>query len=167
MPKKTAYSRSGAQRSKTKQKSFELVRPVSDANVLETVEGSEEEESAEKEEIVDVVSPEPEEEEIQEKEVIQEEKEKKREEKTKAGKGTSAKAGAVVLDAPAAAESTPRSAAARLAARRLAAQKAQRTQSNLITVEHYSYVRKDLTFILILAVILFGTIIALHFILGG
>lgn len=38
-------------------------------------------------------------------------------------------------------------------------------QSNLVTPEHYSYVLKDLRLIGILAVIMFGTIIALTFIL--
>lgn len=160
MPKKTAYSRSGAQRNKTKQKSFELVRPASDADVLETVEESEGEENEEREEVVDVAVSDQEEE---EEEVVEEVK-------PKAGKSASAKAGATaaaVLDTPASAGNSPKSAAARLAARRQAVQKTQRSSSNLITVEHYNYVRRDLIFILILAVILFGTIVALHFILGG
>src|SRR5579883_554331 len=42
MPKRTAYSRSGAQRSKTRQKSFELVRPASESTELETAESNEE-----------------------------------------------------------------------------------------------------------------------------
>ncbi len=52
MPKKTAYSRSGAQRNKAKQKSFELVRSVSDDNELETSGESEEVEVEEEEGIV-------------------------------------------------------------------------------------------------------------------
>lgn len=159
MPKKTAY-RSGAQRNKTKQKSFELVRPVSDENVLETVESDEVEEVEE-----DVVG------EMTSTENGEEEVEEVREVKTKSGNAglkAGASAAAVISTPPATGNgSSPKSAAARLAARRLAAQKAQRTSSNLITAEHYSYVRKDLIFILILAIIMFGTIIALHFVLGS
>jgi len=158
MPKKTAYSRNGAQRNKTKQKSFELVRPVSDENVLETVESDEVEEN-EEDVVGEVASAESEE--VEEEEV-----------KAKAGKNAGVKVGAsaaAVISAPPATGngSSPKSAAARLAARRLAAQKAQRSSSNQITAEHYNYVRKDLIFILILAIIMFGTIIALHFVLGS
>jgi cobalamin biosynthesis Mg chelatase CobN len=62
------------------------------------------------------------------------------------------------------------SAAARLAARRQAASKPQTTRTaGLITAEHYSYVRRDLIYILILAVIMFSVIIILHFVpaIGG
>lgn len=161
MPKKTAYSRNGAQRNKTKQKSFELVRPVSDENVLETVESDEVEEN-EEDVVGEVASAESEE--VEEEEV--------KEVKAKAGKNAGVKVGAsaaAVISAPPATGngSSPKSAAARLAARRLAAQKAQRSSSNQITAEHYNYVRKDLIFILILAIIMFGTIIALHFVLGS
>lgn len=164
MPKKTAYSRSGAQRNKTKQKSFELVRPISDENVLETIEGTEGEESAE--DVVEITSlgseGREEEEELGEVEVAT----------TKAGRRTGAKvstsaASEVVPNTPVVANGSSRSAAARMAARRQAAQKTQRSSSNLITVEHYNYVRKDLIFILILAIIMFGTIVALHFVLGS
>ena len=65
------------------------------------------------------------------------------------------------------ASSAPKSASARLAARRQAAQKTQRSAANLIVAENYGYVRKDLIFILILAIIMFSAIIALHFILGS
>lgn len=57
------------------------------------------------------------------------------------------------------------SAAARLAARRNTAQRQGRTAA-LITPEHYSYVRRDLLFIAILAIIMFGIIITLHFVPG-
>ena len=161
MPKKTAYSRSGAQRNKTKQKSFELVRPVSDENVLETIESSEGEER--EEDVVEIPSSESEE--GDEREVEEEE-----EVKPKAGRRSGVKVGAptsaaAVASAPA--NDVPRSAAARMAARRQAAQRTQRSSSNLITVEHYNYVRKDLIFILILAIIMFGAIIVLHFVLGS
>ena len=58
------------------------------------------------------------------------------------------------------------SASARLAARRQAAQKAQRAPAPLVTAEHYSYVRKDLITIAILAIIMFSIIIGLHFVLA-
>jgi hypothetical protein len=61
----------------------------------------------------------------------------------------------------------PKSAAARLAARRQAGQKnQQRSAPTLVTAEHYSYVRKDLVFIAVLAAIMFATIIILHFVPG-
>jgi maltodextrin utilization protein YvdJ len=73
-----------------------------------------------------------------------------------------------VSPTPAAVTSAPKgSAAARIAARRQAAQKSQqRAAVSLITPEHYSYVRKDLRFILILAIIMFAVIIILHFVPG-
>ncbi len=64
----------------------------------------------------------------------------------------------------------PRSASARMAARRQAAQKVQARQSpSLITSEHYAYVRKDLIFIAILALLMLTTLIILHFVpaIGG
>jgi hypothetical protein len=144
MPKKTAYSRNGAQRSKTKQRSFELVRPASDENVLETVESSSETETNEAEEALSVVETKAE---VKEKELA------------------SAKVSAPA--AAATASGSPRSASARMAARRQAAQKAQRPTANMILAENYGYVRKDLIFILILAIIMFSAIIALHFVIGG
>src|SRR5579875_3704828 len=143
MPKKTAYSRSGAQRNKARQKSFELVRPGSnEKSALATVESRKKAEVAEAE--------------VEEKQ----EPEKKGEKR--------ANAKVIVSETPAATSATPKSAAARLAARRQAAQKAQqRSTTYLILAENYAYVRKDLVFILILAVIMFSAIIALHFIVGG
>lgn len=60
------------------------------------------------------------------------------------------------------------SASERLATRRQAIQK-QRTAVNLISADHYSYVRRDLIFIAILAAIMFSVIIILHFVpaIGG
>lgn len=162
MPKKTAYSRSGAQRSKTKQKSFELVRPASDENVLETVERSVGEEN--EEDVVEGASSG-----SAEREELEEVKEvAPKAERNNGVKVSLPTAAAVVPRTPVVeANGAPKSAAARMAARRQAAQKNQRSSSNLITVEHYNYVRKDLIFILILAIIMFGTIIALHFVLGS
>lgn len=62
------------------------------------------------------------------------------------------------------------SAAARLAARRQSALKQQVPRNaSLITSEHYAYVKRDLIYILILAVIMFSAIIVMHFIpaIGG
>jgi hypothetical protein len=62
----------------------------------------------------------------------------------------------------------PGSASARLAARRQAAQRTQqRNASNLITPEHFAYVRKDLIFIAVLAVIMIAAIIILYFTVGA
>ena len=71
--------------------------------------------------------------------------------------------------AVAVATGAPKSAAARLAERRLNAAKSARPSASMITSEHYSYVRKDLIFILILASIMFAAIIIMHFIpaIGG
>jgi hypothetical protein len=162
MPKKTAYSRSGAQRSRAKQKSFEVVRPASDKNVLETIERGEEED-IEEEDGVDVAASAGEEEE----EVVEEVEEvKAKTAKNANGKASSPALAATAESVPATPGSSPKSAAARLAARRQA-QKTQRSTANLIVAENYGYVRKDLLFILIMAIIMFGAIIALHFILGS
>src|SRR6266705_3135376 len=140
MPKKTARTRSSSQRNKPRaQKSVELVRQT----------------STQKEVKVDS-SPEP----------------------TNGGVATStATAQTSVTEsqdtkAPvdtATAPAPKTSASARLAARRQASQKAQRAPATLITAEHYSYVRKDLIFIAILAIIMFSIIIGLHFVpaVGG
>ncbi len=140
MPKKTARTRSSSQRNKPRaQKSVELVRQT----------------STQKEVKVDS-SPEP----------------------TNGGVATStATAQTPVTEsqdtkAPvdtATAPAPKTSASARLAARRQASQKAQRAPATLITAEHYSYVRKDLIFIAILAIIMFSIIIGLHFVpaIGG
>ncbi|MDQ6661191.1 MAG: hypothetical protein M3Z24_09535 [Chloroflexota bacterium] len=58
------------------------------------------------------------------------------------------------------------SASARLAARRQSVQRVQQRAASLITAEHFSYVRRDLAFIAILASIMFLIIIALHFVPG-
>ena len=161
MPKKSATVRTGAQRNKPKvQKSFELVRPTADDQVK-----SETADSDELATIVDVPS-------LEEKE-----------EKLQAVKQSVAKSRAVtngtrsivstekVAEAasPTPEVSTPPkgSAAARLVARRQANQKAQqRAAASLITAEHFVYVRKDLRFIAILAIIMFSAIIILHFVPG-
>jgi hypothetical protein len=135
MPKKTARTRSSAQRNKPKaQKSVELVRQT----------------STQKEVKVD-----------------------SRPEPTNGGVATSTSTAQTSVtesqDTKAAGDTAtaPKtSASARLAARRQAAQKAQRTPAALITAEHYSYVRKDLIAIAVLAIIMFSIIIGLHFVLA-
>lgn len=166
MPKKTAYSRSGAPRSKAKQKSFELVRPASDDRELDAPAESIEEESS-TEEVIEITSSSVSAEEEEEEEAL----EKVSEVKARSGKSAAGKAATAVSVAPAptgtstSTSTAPKSAAARLAERKQAQK--QRTSANLISVEHYNYVRRDLIFILILAIIMFGVIIALHFILGS
>ncbi|MDQ2907208.1 MAG: hypothetical protein ABI456_24975 [Ktedonobacteraceae bacterium] len=67
--------------------------------------------------------------------------------------------------------SAPRgNASARLAARRQGGQKSQqRAAATLVTSEHYRYVRRDLIFIAILAILMFTVLIILHFVpaIGG
>jgi cobalamin biosynthesis Mg chelatase CobN len=152
MPKKTTYSRNTAQRAKPKQKSFELVRPVSDDNVLETVENSEELEAT------DVETLESEVEETSEQE--------------SSPKRVSSKAAATAAATATVTSSAPKSASARIAARRQARQGTQpktqqRSAANMVLAENYSYVRKDLLFILILAIIMFAIIVVLHFVIGS
>jgi len=78
-----------------------------------------------------------------------------------------AEAPPVTSIATAASATAPKSAAARLAARLQSGQKnQQRSAPTLITAEHYSYVRKDLVFIAVLAIIMFASIIVLHFVPG-
>ncbi len=136
MAKKTAHTRSTAQRNKPKtQKSIELVRQTSTENEVE-VDSSPETINGE---VTTSTAPAP------------APKSESKSESTKAIATHNA------------------SAAERLAARRQAAQKTQRTSPALITAEHYSYVRKDLIFIAILAIIMLSIIIGLHFVpaIGG
>jgi hypothetical protein len=172
MPKKSAAARSGAQRNKPKvQKSIQLVRQ----NVEETEPVFEQD--------VDTAS------EVDESQVNEErtptsvstavaldapDKSTKKESVTRS---TAARKKAPVQLATPDTESEEVStvgskgtAASRLAARRQALQKAQqRSAANLITAEHYAYVRKDLMIIAVLAFIMFAVIIGLHFVpaIGG
>lgn len=146
MPKKTAHTRSTAQRNKPKaQKSIELVRPTSTSTSTST-------ETVTEKEVEVNTSP----------------------ELVNSGAATPAVAAPTPVsvrenESTKAAATHNASAVERLAARRQAGQKAQRSSATLITAEHYSYVRKDLIFIAILAIILFGIIIGLHFVpaIGG
>lgn len=149
MPKKTAHSRNTAQRNKPRaQKSVELVRQTSAGKEVE-VESSPEPANAR------VTTP-----------------------AATSPASVNESKGAKTVAAPTSVnedESTKAiathnaSASERLAARRQAAQKAQRSSVSLITAEHYGYVRKDLIYIAILAIIMFAIIIGLHFVpaIGG
>jgi signal-transduction protein with cAMP-binding, CBS, and nucleotidyltransferase domain len=137
MPKKSASARATAQRAKQKtQKNFELVRPIKD-------EPSSPEEDIQQPTstptIASITKP-------------------------LAPSGTSSP---VAVESPVATSSAPASAATRLAARRQSQQRQQqRATSSLITAEHYSYVRKDLLYIAILAVVMLAAIIVLYFMIG-
>ncbi len=136
MAKKTAHTRSTAQRNKPKtQKSFELVRQTSTENEVEVDSSPETTDGGVTTSTAPAPAP----------------KSESKSESTKAVATHNA------------------SATERLAARRQAAQKAQRTSPTLITAEHYSYVRKDLIFIAILALIMLSIIVGLHFVpaIGG
>lgn len=161
MPKKTAYSRGGAQRSKTRQKSFELVRPTPTPEVPAATESRADAEDVEEETTVEKAG----EEQDGAEETTAEERVAEVAEKS--GKRTGAAGRAPMAVTAAAPPQQPKSAASRMAARRQAAPRAQRSAASLIVAENYGYVRKDLIFILILAVIMFSAIIALHFVLSS
>jgi hypothetical protein len=153
MPKKSASVRSAAQRTKTKaQKSFELVRPASEATTEQEIEAEQGAEKssvkvatapttgkAEKSSVKVATAP------TTEKKVVEEQQEEE------APVSTTLKG----------------SASARLAARRQATQRAQRSAASLITAEHFSYVRRDLITIAILASIMFLAIIVLYVMYGS
>jgi len=160
MPKKTVTTRGGTQRNKPRvkvQKSFELVRQPSDEQ-----EQQQEQEPEQEPEVVS--SPEPTAVSVSTMAApeIKENKSKSKRvasSEVKQSESTSSDTGTVTAPKG--------SAAARLAARRHGVQKAQqRAAATLITAEHYAYVRRDLVFIAILAVIMFSAIIILHFVPG-
>ena len=163
MAKKTASARSGASRNKPRpQKSIQLVRPVSTATELE-VDNSEEETT---DTVATSADAEPTIEEEVEVEEVTEVKEPKAAKAIKEVKAPKVEATKPVVETAAA----PKSASARLAARRQNAQQTQkRAPATMISAENYRYVRKDLIFIAILAVIMFSAIIILHFVpaIGG
>jgi hypothetical protein len=135
MAKKTAHTRSIAQRNKPKtQKSIELVRQTSTEKEIEGESGLEDESNG--------VA-------ISTATATTSENEKEEDKKSVAATATAPKT----------------SASARLAARRQASQKTQRSTATLITAEHYRYVRNDLIYIAILAAIMFSILIVLFFVL--
>ena len=169
MAKKTASVRGGASRNKPRsQKSIQLVRPVSTATELE-VDNSEEETTdtvATSTDAEPTIEAEVEEVGVVEVEEVTEVKEPKAAKAVKEVKAPKVEATKPVVETAAA----PKSASARLAARRQAAQQTQkRAPATMISAENYRYVRKDLIFIAILAVIMFSAIIILHFVpaIGG
>ena len=192
MPKKSATVRGGAQRNKPKvQKSFELVKPEAASSTGLTESTEEQELVANGEDEVttsDISAASPVEVEAEtpveetKPRVTKEPERKTREVKTSSAvaipvetrKATSSRTSSAPVAAssapvsPPAATTPPKgSASARLAARRQAMQKAQqRVAASLITSDHYSYVRRDLRTIAILAAIMFAVIIILHFVPG-
>ena len=180
MPKKTAHTRSSVQqRRKPKaQKSFELVRPASAENEIENNDDNTDKPGSVGVATSTVSAPSPKRVKTTTPSIRSEkstaaspESEKSKAQKTEktpvlenVEDGEPAEAVEETLPAP-----TPNSsAAARLAARRQAVQKAQRSVS-LISAENYTYVRRDLLIIAILAIIMFSAIIILHFVpaIGG
>ena len=156
MPKKSANARSGASRNKPKsQKSIQLVRPTtSENNILDESSESEEETTlaapASKSGVASTATVSKAELATSKKSAVESEPKEKD-----------------VVDTSAASKS---SAGARLAARRQTALKQQvQRNAGLVTAEHYAYVRRDLIYILILAIIMFSAIIILHFVpaVGG
>ena len=182
MPKKATPARSGVQRTKLKtQKSFELVRPVTQVQEREIEETGEIQEEPTS---VETASAEFSSESAALPTVPQK--------KAKATSSVSteavpvetvsqknAKPASVATEVAPVETVTPKatatvetpvtaakgSASARMAARKNT-QRSQRSQATLITSEHYSYVRRDLAFIAILAAIMFIAIIVLYFIPG-
>jgi hypothetical protein len=170
MPKKSTPARGGAQRNKPRvQKSFELVRETPDQISAEQEAGMEDTTSPEEEaagleaapvSVSTMVAPEP------------KKAASSAPKRVQAAVKNESPETRVLAETPAPdverTSAAPKgSAAARLAARRQSAQKAQqRNAATLITSEHYVYVRRDLIFIAILALIMFSIIIILHFVPG-
>lgn len=150
MPKKTAATRGGSQRNKPRvraQKSFEVVRQISDEHEQEPEAVDSAEPTAVS--VSTMAAPEV------------------KETKSKSSASSEVKKSESISSDTSTVTASKGSASARLAARRQTMQKAQqRVATALITSEHYSYVRKDLIIIAILAVIMFSTIIILHFVPG-
>lgn len=169
MPKKSPTARGGAQRNKPKvQKSFELVRPGSaNEQAFEVVEADEltdtDADTTDAPSAAALETP---------------VEEPPTQTQTQAPKPFAVKSRAPATSVATRVEepvvpviSTPTapkgSAAAKMAARRQSNLKAQqRASASLITAEHFTYVRKDLRFIAILAAIMFAVIIILHFVPG-
>lgn len=185
MPKRSSSGRSGSQRQRTRtQKSIELLRPISEEDTTEAVE----EQQQVKESVATATatpetsqpeSSKPDREAAAPSEPVETPKnESASERKPEAGSGPRAssrsgsKKSLSSTLTPASTATTSEtvssragSASARIAAKRQATQRPQRAVS-LITAEHFTYVRRDLIFIAILAVIMIAAIITLYFVLG-
>lgn len=164
MPKKTASARSGASRNRPKpQKNIQLVRPDSAStatkNDIQDESGEEETTLAAPTSKATTASTAT----ASKAEVAT----TKKSEKKSVVESETASGEKDVVDTSTASKG---SAAARLAARRQSALKQQvQRNASLITSEHYAYVKRDLIYILILAVVMFSAIIIMHFIpaIGG
>ncbi|HEY7417116.1 MAG TPA: hypothetical protein VH593_18155 [Ktedonobacteraceae bacterium] len=157
MPKKSSSGRSGSQRQRTRaQKGVELVRPTSEENTSEAVE-----EKQQVKESVATATATP--------ETPKTETSKAESKSNRASTAISEPAEAPKSEPKTAAPETvpPKagSASARIAAKRHTTLRVQRNVS-LISPEHFAYVRRDLIFIGILAIIMIGAIITLYFMLG-
>jgi cobalamin biosynthesis Mg chelatase CobN len=153
MPKKTTASRNGAQRNRPRaQKSIEVVRqPAS----LEQESVTDEQTEATPESFATTPAP-----------------------TTTTARSTTRTAAKTKTATPAVREEPPGeqespiavapkgSAAARLAARRQGQRSQLKSAATLITAEHYTYVKRDLVIIAILASVMFVAIIVLYFILA-
>jgi hypothetical protein len=159
MPKKSATTRSAAQRNRPKvQKSFEVVR--------QTAVEQQPADDEQAEEVVEVKStPTP----------VKEVRASKSATKTATRVAVATPEVETIEESDTALAPAPEengkvapapkgSASARLAARR--SQKAQRSGATLITAEHYGYVTRDLIIIAVLASIMFIAIIVLYFTIG-
>jgi hypothetical protein len=180
MPKKTANTRSSVQqRRKPKaQKSFELVRPVSAEDEIENNDDNADEPtsvgvatstvSAPSQKRVKTTTPSIRSEKAAATLPESEKSTAQKTEKTPVLNTVEDEEPAEAVEETVPVPAPKSSASARLAARRQAAQKAQRSVS-LISAENYTYVRKDLVIIAILAIIMFTAIIILHFVpaIGG
>ncbi len=173
MPKRSTPARSGVQRTKPKtQKSFELVRPTSQVQELEdeeivtsptetTSETSETPVEASSSSNLDALPTVPKKR-IRSSnlatEVAPAKSTSTRETKRVVEETVAPKE---VIETPVA--TVPKgSAATRLAANKTA-QRTKRSNATLITAEHYSYVRRDLIFIAVLAAIMFAALIVIYF----
>ena len=176
MSKKSASARNAAQRNKPRvQKSVELVRQtIQEKNTLEEKEGATEVEAEDNNELADasastVAALDSPSESADVKKVSAKNAFATAPRKNSAPRPQSTAADAEPEEISSIAVTTvPKgSAAARLAARRQATQKNQpRVATTLITAQHYSYVRRELITIAILALIMFSVIIILHFVPG-
>ena len=156
MPKKTTASRSGAQRNRPRaQKSIEVVHQP--ASVTTTEQEPVTDEQTEKTLESYAATPAP---------------------ATTTAKATTRTAAKTKTATPEVREEPPveqespisvapkGSAAARLAARRQGQRSQLKSAATLITAEHYTYVKRDLVIIAILASVMFVAIIVLYFILA-
>ena len=187
MPKRSSSGRSGSQRQRTRtQKSVELLRPISEEDTTEAVEEQQQvkesvatatatpetsQSESSKSDREATASSEPVE--TPESESVSERKsEAGSRSKASSSSGSGSKKSSSSTLTPTSTATTSEtvssragSASARIAAKRQATQRPQRAVS-LITPEHFTYVRRDLIFIAILAVIMIAAIITLYFVLG-